>query len=135
MGVGVDKESSILIALLKDAVGDASNHIDNRKSKLDETALKLCSDAVDAILPHCNPMGIPEVTGACAAAWGVFSAAMFDPSRERESGRLPIAPISFCIECCQKKSNTRSIPLLSLSLSLAHGGVVGGIESPTAAVM
>ena len=62
----MDRESSILIALLKDAVGEASNEIDNRKGKLDETTLKLCSDAVDAILPHVRS-GIPEVTGACVA--------------------------------------------------------------------
>ena len=69
MGVGVDKESSILIALLKDAVGEASNEIDNRKGKLDETTLKLCSEAVDAILPHCKT-GIPEVTGAWSSSSG-----------------------------------------------------------------
>ena len=63
MSVGVDKESSILISLLKDAVGEASNEIENRKGKLDETTLKLCSEAVDAILPHCKT-GVPEVTGA-----------------------------------------------------------------------
>lgn len=67
MGVGVDRESSILIALLKDAVGEASSEIDNRKGKLDETTLKLCSEAVDAILPHCKT-GVPEVTGARAGA-------------------------------------------------------------------
>jgi hypothetical protein len=50
------------------AVGEASAHIDARKTQLNEATLTLCSDAVAAIMPHCKPgMGIQEVTGALSS--------------------------------------------------------------------